>query len=673
MERRLAVILAADVVGYSRLMGDDEAGTLERLMAHRNTLVQPTVEAHGGRIFKLMGDGVFAEFASVVEAVTCAAEIQTGMTKRTAEDPADGRIQLRIGINLGDVIAEGDDIYGDGVNVAARVEALAPPGGICIARSVRDQIRDKLDYPLEDLGEVEVKNIARPVRVFRVVLEDQPLASVTPVTVPRGDVARGRMWQIAPALLVCLAIIGGVAWWQPWAQKPEEALPERMPLPQPDKPSIAVLPFSNLSDERTQEYFADGLTDDLITDLSKISGLFVIARHSAFTFKGGAVRIEEVAEKLGVHYVVEGSVRRSGDRVRVNVQLVDGATGHHLWAERYDRKITDLFAVQDDLVSRIVASLAVELTQTEETKLTQRPVPEFQAYDLYLQARDGYFSRDQERMRESLALYARAWEVDPTFARAYAGYAQLAADIWRLSFLREAMGGATARKAAVVAARRALALDPTLADAHSVLALMSMVDKNHEEAMEQAKQAVELDPNSAHAHTVLAIVLIYAGQPETALESIRTSVRLNPRPTPYQSIYYGLALFLNDKFDDAIAVLEPIADTRDRGMADAPREILAMAYAEAGRRQEARVQVAALREAELFLNVAYHRVVYEHHARKEDVERRLDALRKADMPTWPFDFQGKPEQRLAGSEIQELITAKTWSGRDAGRQSKFMA
>jgi len=672
MERRLTTILAVDAVGYSRLMGVDEAGTLAALKKHRAQLIDPKLAQYNGRTVKLMGDGALMEFPSVVDAVTFAVDVQCAMSDRNLNIPEEQRILFRMGINIGDVIVEGKDIYGDGVNLAARLEGLAEPGGICIRRNVRNQIRDKLDLNLDDMGELRAKNIERPVRAFRILLDEKAKNLIT--RTPSQTVSKQFQHRIptVAGLILILFFVAAVAWWQRWLPDIQQFSGMSTALPLPDKPSLAVLPFANLSNDETQEYFADGLTDDLITDLSKLSGLFVIARNSVFTFKGKPTRVEEVAAELGVHYVVEGSVRRAGNKLRVNAKLISGETGLHIWAERYEREITDIFAVQDELIRQIVAELAVQLTTSEQYQLSHRPAPDLKAYDLYLQAREGHFSRDQARMRESLSLYAQSWNADPKFAEAYAGYARLSADIWRLSSLREGMGGAVARKSAEVAARRAMAIDPTLGDTYSVLSLLRMVEHENSESIRLAEQAVELDPNSAEAHAVLAIVLIYAGQHAEALKEIQTSVRLNPRPAPYHSIYHGLALFFNNRFDDAIAVLEPIANTRDRGLGDAPLEILAMAYARTGRIDEARSQIDALRMEEPFLNLAYYRLVYDHHARNEDLQNRLDALEMAGLPKWPLGFDGKPEERLIGSKIKMLINGKTWSGRDAGRQLTFI-
>ena len=363
VERRLAAILAADVVGYSRLMGEDEAGTLARLNEHRKVLIDPAIKGHQGRIVKTTGDGLLAEFASVVEAVRCAVHIQHGMAEREAGTPDDRKMLFRIGVNLGDVIVEGDDIFGDGVNVAARIEALADPGGVFISGDAFRQIRNKLDVGFENLGEKRMKNIAEPVSVYRVLTD---AAAGTVVGAKRG---RNRAW-LSTGAVAAAALVGAVLVWnfvlRDSLPTVEAASMEMMAFPLPDKPSIVVLPFDNLSGDSEQQYFADGLTDDVITALSKLSGLFVISRKTAFTFRGEDVSVKSVAEELGVRYVLDGSVRRAGDQVRINAQLVDATTGKTLWAERSDGDTKDIFALQDDINARIVSAMAVELTGSEQ-------------------------------------------------------------------------------------------------------------------------------------------------------------------------------------------------------------------------------------------------------------------------------------------------------------------
>jgi TolB-like protein/class 3 adenylate cyclase len=368
MERRLAAILAADMVGYSRLMAADETGTLARQNAHRKELIDPRIAEYGGRVVKSTGDGVLVEFPSVVDALCCAVTIQLAMPEREAASPEENRIAYRIGINLGDIIIEDDDIYGDGVNVAARLEALAEPGGICVSRTVVDHVRGKVTSDFEDLGEQQVKNIPEPVHVFRVLMQPEAARK-------SASESRRMAWWRSPAagmvgVVAVLAIAAvGIMVWRPWAPDVEPASVERMAFALPDKPSLAVLPFDNMSGDPEQEYFADGMTEDLITDLSKISGLFVIARNSTFTYKGTPVEVRQVAEDLGVRYVLEGSVRRAGDEVRINAQLIDATTGGHVWAERYDGSVVDIFSVQDEFVRKIVKALAVNLSEDEQEEI----------------------------------------------------------------------------------------------------------------------------------------------------------------------------------------------------------------------------------------------------------------------------------------------------------------
>ena len=370
-ERRLAAIVTTDVVGYSRLIGADEEGTRAAMRKLSEDLWDPKTAQHKGRVVKTTGDGQLLEFPSVVDAVRCSIEIQKCMTERNAGLQEDQQIVLRVGVNLGDIIIEGDDIHGDGVNVAARLEGLADPGGICISRAVRDQVRDKLEVSFEDLGEIEVKNIARPVRTFRLGFADYVAAAYTPPPTAVPPAPTNRLWQAGAAVAVVIAIaaIYVVTVWQPWVTRVEAANVANMAFPLPDKPSIAVLPFVNMDDDPRQEYFAQGITDDLITDLSNVSGLFVISRNSTFSYKDKAVKIRQVAEELGVRYVLEGSVRRVGDEVRINVQLIDALTGGHVWADRYDRDLKDIFVIQDEVVDEVVSALSVEFQSGERSRL----------------------------------------------------------------------------------------------------------------------------------------------------------------------------------------------------------------------------------------------------------------------------------------------------------------
>src|SRR5271167_3403046 len=383
LQRRLAAILSADVVGYSRLMGMDEAGTLSRLKSMRRDLLDPLIAAHSGRTFKLMGDGALVEFGSAVDAVTCAIEVQKRVQERNAGSPEDSRIQFRIGINVGDIIVDGDDIYGDGVNVAARIQALAEPGGIYISRGAAEQVRDKVPIKIETRGEQTVKNIARPIEVFCIIAEDRD------------------------------AIVVAINKSEAHVQTPVIT----------DKPSIAVLAFNNMSGDSEQEYFSDGISEDIITDLSKLSEVHVIARNSSFTYKGKSVDVKQVGRALGVRYVLEGSVRKAGNRVRVTGQLVDAASGAHIWADRFDRDLTDIFAVQDELTREIIAALKIKLSEAEKALIVGSSTNNEDAHDFFLRGREALYrpKRDREMFTEATACFRRAIELDPNYAAPYAG------------------------------------------------------------------------------------------------------------------------------------------------------------------------------------------------------------------------------------------------------------
>jgi TolB-like protein len=478
--RRLAAILAADVAGYSRLMGADEEGTLERLKALRHELVDPKIAEHYGRIVKTTGDGLLVEFASVVDAVRCAVEVQQAMPERNTGVGAEGRIELRIGINLGDVIVEGDDLYGDGVNIAARIEALADAGGVLVSNTVHDHVRDRLPFVFEDLGEQQVKNIARPVRVYRV----------------RDAKAAAR--ASAPPM-----------------------------LPLPDKPSIAVLPFANISGDPEQEYFVDGMVEEIITALSRIRWLFVIARNSTFTYKGQAVDVKQVGRELGVRYVLEGSVRKGGNRVRITGQLIDAATGTHLWADRFDGLIEDVFELQDKVASSVAGVIEPALQAAETARSAGRPTADLTAYDLYLRA-DAMVLSAARQIPEALRLMEQAIERDPRYgpalARAAVCCARLVVDGRSENPEADALKGADfARRALEVAGD-----DPViLANAAQALAnfgedigaMMALVDR-----------ALALNPSFARGWHISGAVRLWAGEPDVAIEQSMPRCASVPAP-----------------------------------------------------------------------------------------------------------------------------------------------
>ena len=657
MERRLAAILAADVVGYSRLMEEDEEATAHRLNAYRE-VIDGLIDGHHGRVFGSAGDSVIAEFASPVEAVRCAVEIQRSLERRNADLLENRRMRFRIGINLGDVLVEGDNLLGDGVNIAARLEGLAGPGGICIRRAVRNQVRDKLPLDFEDLGEIEVKNIARPVRVFRVLWEPAAAGKVI------GDTAKtSRIWKwpaVAAAAGVVLAAAGALLL-QPWKADVEPAAVEKMALPLPEKPSIAVLPFKNLSDDPIQNYLAEGIAEDIITDLSKISGLFVIARNSSFAYKGKQTDLRTIARELGVKYVLEGSVRRAGAGIRINAQLIDAMSGGHIWAERYDGAFADVFTLQDKVIEQIVAGLAVTLTDSEEAALARLPTTNLEAYDYYLRAEHGLYSGDGYNvLPHTLAAYEKAIEIDPDFAEAQAGYARVLADVWRQDW-SNLMPPAVARKKAYRSAARAVELNPKLPRPYSVLGVLQLVDREFDRAIESGRKAVALGPNDADAHANLALILAYSGNGEEAESAIATALRLNPKPAPGKLLMAGSIYSIIGRYDRALEHLERARDAMPTS--ELAREELTMAYAALGRLDDAQREREVVYRLFGLMSVAYYRHNYGYHRNAEDLAKRLDLLRKAGVHEWPFGFKGRPQDRLGEDRLESLTLGRRWVGR----------
>ena len=484
MERRLTAILAADVVGYSRLMGNDEAGTLAQLKEIRQAVVDAKIAEHRGRIVKLTGDGVLAEFRSVVNAVSCATEIQTAMRARKPENA----IQFRIGVNLGDVIAEGDDIYGDGVNVAARLESVAQPGGIAVSQSVCDQVGNRLSVTFEDRGEQQLKNIEKAVRVYDVVL-DEP-SSV------------------------------------------------EMPATRRDKPSIAVLPFNNMSGDPEQEYFSDGITEDIITDLSKVSGLSVIARHSSFSYKGKPLKVQQIGRELGVDFMLEGSVRKAGARVRVTGQLVNCKKGSHVWAERFDRDLTDIFAIQDEITHAIVEQLKVRLLPQEREAVEQIPTENIEAYTYCLRGRDFYRRYIKHYLQLGRRMFAKAVELDPLYARAYAGMADCD------SFLRYYYRFDISTDSILALADKALSLDEALPEVHASRGFALLLAHRPDEAVAEFERAIALDPSSFEAHYLYGRLCHGQGKVEKTAALFERAAEINPDdlnvPTFLTHVYRSL-------------------------------------------------------------------------------------------------------------------------------------
>jgi adenylate cyclase len=580
VQRRLAAILAADVAGYSRLMGADEEGTLAALKELRRGLADPKIKEHRGRIVKTTGDGLLVEFASVVDAVRCAVEVQHEMAERNVGVPDERRIQFRIGINLGDIIKDGRDIYGDGVNVAARLEALAEPGGICVNRVVRDQVRDKLDFAFEDAGEQRVKNIARPLRVYHV-----------------------RPGQVAD----------------------EEMSAAQPPLALPDKPSLAVLPFTNMSGDPEQEFVSDGIAEDVISALSHYPSLFVIARNSTFTYKGRAVDVKQVGRELGVRYVLEGGVRKAGNRIRVTAQLIEAGTGNHVWADRYDRDLVDIFAVQDEITQALTTALTPAIADAELRRAMRKPPQILDAWAAYQRGLWHLSKANPDDDTVAQNFFRQAIDLDPTFAAGYSALAlaqlQAAAVYQKLSLLE-------AQSSAEALARRAVGLDGADAEARSCLGWALQARGEREGALVEIERALAMSPNLAVAHWQRGATLIFSGRPKEGLDALETCIRLDPRD-PFMAVrllHIACGLYFAQEYEGVI-------DAAKRLILSYPDFPMiyrwpAAALGQLGRTAEAKEALEkAISGAPAAFNMYVHNRV--PWFRREDHAHLLEGLRKA--------------------------------------------
>jgi adenylate cyclase len=543
MERRLAAILMTDMVGYSRLMGLDEEGTIARQKAHRDEIIDPKISMHGGRVVKAIGDGLLVEFPSVVGAVKCAVEVQEQLAQHETEFPENRRIRYRMGINLGDIVIDGEDILGDGVNVAARLEALAPPGGICISRTARDQVRDKLNYGLEDWGEVSVKNVPRPVRVFRLLCapEDAGKQLSRPVSSPSKE----KPFIITATVLALAVLISGLIWTQPWRPQIEAASMSRMAYSLPEKPSLAVMPFGNLSDEPDQGFFAEGLTEDIITDISKVSGIFVIAKGSTQPYSGKSVKVKRVAEDLGVRYVLSGSVRRSGDKLRITAQLADAIKGAQIWADRYDREVKDVFAVQSEITRQVVKALAVTLKANEHDRLFQKYITNIDAYEAFIRARAAVGAPTRSNIEQGEKLFKRVIDLDPNFAGGYAGISFNYSVKARFRY-GDSPDNDTRR--ALEFAQKAIAADKEFAWSYIALAGAYLANGNHDAAVEAARRAVAIQPNGYEANLFMGFYLNFAGHPAEAVQHLEAANTLSRIDTIRGLDFLGMAYFTNGDY-----------------------------------------------------------------------------------------------------------------------------
>jgi adenylate cyclase len=608
LERRLAAILAADVVGYTRLMGKDEAGTLRRVTELRQSVLEPLIAEHHGRIVKLMGDGLLVEFASVVNALTCAVAWQNDVAEREAAADEDKRFKFRIGINLGDVIVEGDDIHGDGVNIAARLEGQAEPGGICLSGDAYRQAKGKVEVDFEDLGEHDLKNVAEPVRIYRWNPGTQTVEEATG-TVPDPVVPGG-----------------------PLPSDPDEgegAIDVDLSLP--DYPSIAVLPFENMSADPEQEFFSDGISEDIITALSKISSLLVVARNSTFTYKGAAVDVKQVSREQGVRYVLEGSVRKAGNRVRVTAQLIDGTTGHHVWAERYDRDLEDIFAVQDEITREVVVALDVHLREGEQARVWSGGTKNVEAWECVRLGQDALNRVTANDRIEARRLFDRALELDPNYPMAWFSLGR--------AYFHEAEHGTgydteadrdALLESAVAYATKAFELDPSCADAYASAGICLLSMGEHDEAVAMSEKAIALAPNHAQNLAIAAAVLNKSGQPERSFELIKRAMRLCPIYPGWYLYVLANACRLLHRNESAVGVLQE-AIRRNPENHPALHIGLASTLGELGQDEDAKRTAAVILRLEPDFSIQKYarRLAYRDPT---ELTRFEDGLRKAGLP-----------------------------------------
>ena len=576
--RKLTAILSADVEGYSRLMGEDEYATVSTLTAYRE-LMTALIKKHQGRVVDSPGDNLLAEFNSVVNSVRCAVETQDELKIRNDVLPENRKMEFRIGVHLGDVIVEGERIYGDGVNLAARIEGLAEGSGISISGTVYDSIENKLDLNYKFQGEHTVKNIKKPVRVYRVRKKSS-------ITVSGDD----REYKL------------------------------------PDRPSIAVLPFVNISGDPEQEYFSDGITEDLITDLSKVSGLFVIARNSVFTFKGMAVKVKELGKKLGVRYVLEGSVRKAGNRVRITAQLVDVSTEGHLWAERYDRNLNDIFSLQDEVTQKIVAALTVKLTEDEQGRLFQKDTNSLEAYNYNLRGLESIYRWTKESMAEARQMLEKSINLDPEYASAFSNLAKCHWADWANGWSQSPQSLEQAFKLS----QRAIALDDSLTSARIVLSDVYLWRRLHDKAIVVIERAVKLNPNCADAIEQQGEILIWAGRPQEGMELVRKAMRFNPIYPVWYLWNLGHAYFVADQHEEAVEILQKALIINPDFLP--VHLVLVLIYAEKGWKEAVKVEVARISRispASYSMKALCQRLPYKDQA---VYERVIEGLRKAGIP-----------------------------------------
>jgi adenylate cyclase len=575
--RKLRAILNADVKGYSLLMADDEDFTIQTLQAYRH-LMSNLILQHTGRVVDSPGDNLLAEFPSAVDAVECAMAIQKRLKKENDRFVEGKRLEFRMGVNIGDVVQDGDRIYGSGVNVAARIEGISNPGGICVSRSVYDQVKDKLDFIFEYVGEHEVKNIKEPVRVYKVLLDSD-------LPAPLAD----------------------------------------QPLDLPDKASIAVLPFVNMSGDPSQEYFSDGLTEQIINGLCKVPHLFVIARNSSFAYKGKSISVKQISQELGVKYILEGSVQKAGNRVRITAQLIDSISGYHLWSENYDRDLTDIFALQDEITLKIMRTLHVTLIFGKQSPQREVGTTSIQAFDKYMRGMECFFRNSEEDINQARHFFKEAISIDNGYAQPYImlGYTHMS-DLsygWSKSLMESF-------EQAEKNVQKALALNDSIDGAHSLLGWTCLYKRQHDEAIKAGERAIELNPNGAEAHAHLAYILIYSEKIGLAIKLLKRALRLNPIPQPYFYVFLGIAYRVNGQYEKAIeAAKKALSGSPDQLI---PHLTLAASYSALNLSEDAHKAVEEI----LRINPGFslENLANISPFKQEELDKLINALRKAGLP-----------------------------------------
>ena len=649
LKRRLSAILYTDVAEYSRLTGEDEERT-HRLLSARLDYFSESIESHNGKVVHYAGDAILAEFSTVTEALSCAVAVQQQFKRQSDSQPDELSVQFRIGINLGEVIVDRDDIYGEGVNIAARLEGLSDAGGICISESVYAAVGNKLPLDYDFMGEQKVKNIEEPVRAYRVVLDSDSMPT-------RVKSRSQNKIGILIAACVIVALAGALIWTN--AFKPAQESATQTQPGTADRPTIAVLPFANVSLDPEDDLLAEGMTRDIITDLTKVSGAGVIAHSTMASYLGQGIDVSRICAELAAQYLVEGSIRRFGEQIQINANLVDCSTQRHRWGERYDDRIENFFELQNRVIAHVVTEISVTLTASEDQQLRRLPTNSLEAWDYFTRARQAGFTSSRASFNDTINWYKKAIEIDPEFAEAHSGLARAAVAAWRTD-INDVISNEWARKLAYNSASRALDLDPANGQAYSVLAILQLADSQHEAAIESARTALERAPGSASAHLDLGFVLAFSGKSREAVVEIEKALNLDPY-SPETQIYAGIVFFIDKQYERAVEILSRAQS--ERSDASQLMDYLAASFGLLGETSQAAEVASQLLDLYPSINQNYYRSRDTYFRQPEDLERFIHGLAVAGIPQWPYGFHSEESNRLRGEELHGLVINKNWMGR----------